>query len=495
MNLRKIFILLILSIKTISEEIADEEKFSPEKSVVRIQAIIQRWNYALPWQTEDILTGIGSGTVIKGKRILTNAHIVSDAKFILVQKNNDYKQYNASVEFIAHDCDLATLKIEDEKFFEGTIPLELADFIPRLNETVIVVGFPVGGKHISITRGVVSRIDYSTYTHSEVDEHLVIQVDAAINPGNSGGPVIYKNKIVGVAFQSLWWGENIGYAIPVPVIEHFLKDIEDGIYHGYPELGIGFMELKNNALKLSRRLPQDTGGILVHYVDPFGSAYGFIQTNDIIVSIDDYPIADDGTILMDQRRLLFAEIIERKQWGQTCKIKFLRNGVLDTVSIPLTNPSDPPFTFRNIYDRRPEYVVVAGMVFCPLTRQGFKALSRKIGSQQANILFYYVRYVKIDGYYKDRNQFIVCFDHLPHPVNTYNRKFVGKIVDEINGVKIADISQFVKMIKNNTNDFLVIKFFDDPDELILESSSLSEINKKIMNQYGIISEYYVESSN
>ena len=65
----------------------------------------------------------------------------------------------------------------------NSICLTLSSGLPRLDENVTCVGFPTGGTQISVTRGVVSRID--------VDGHSVlrIQIDAAINPGNSGGPV------------------------------------------------------------------------------------------------------------------------------------------------------------------------------------------------------------------------------------------------------------------------------------------------------------------
>jgi S1-C subfamily serine protease len=55
---------------------------------------------------------------------------------------------------------------------------------------------------MSVTQGIVSRVDFRTYSHSVVDQHLSIQIDAAINPGNSGGPVMQGHKVVGVAFRA-----------------------------------------------------------------------------------------------------------------------------------------------------------------------------------------------------------------------------------------------------------------------------------------------------
>ena len=88
--------------------------------------------------------------------------------------------------------------------------------LPRLQDMVTVVGYPVGGDNQSVTQGVVSRIEMSEYVHG-ASELLAIQIDAAINSGNSGGPAFNSAGLcVGIAFQSLKDGdsENIGYVIP-----------------------------------------------------------------------------------------------------------------------------------------------------------------------------------------------------------------------------------------------------------------------------------------
>lgn len=66
-----------------------------------------------------------------------------------------------------------------------------------------------GGDNISVTKGVVSRVEPTQYVHGAT-QLMAIQIDAAINPGNSGGPAIMGTKVVGVAFQNLSGAENIG---------------------------------------------------------------------------------------------------------------------------------------------------------------------------------------------------------------------------------------------------------------------------------------------
>ena len=200
----------------------------PAASMVRISTTAQQPDYSVPWNPGNVAGGVGAGFVIDGKRIMTNAHVVSNATFITVVKEGDPTPWEARVLHVAHDCDLAILGVYDERFFEGTKPLEFGG-IPALESTVSAYGYPIGGDRLSVTTGVVSRIDFQPYSHSEVDSHLAIQIDAAINPGNSGGPVMQNGKVVGVAFQGFSGAvaQNVGYMIPTPVIRRFLKDVEE----------------------------------------------------------------------------------------------------------------------------------------------------------------------------------------------------------------------------------------------------------------------------
>ncbi|KAF8402428.1 hypothetical protein HHK36_013386 [Tetracentron sinense] len=112
-------------------------------SVVKIFTVSSSPNYFLPWQNKPQRETMGSGFVITGKRILTNAHVVADHTFVLVRKHGSPNKHRAEVHAIGHDCDLAILVVESEEFWEGMNFLELGD-IPFLQEAVAVVGYPQG---------------------------------------------------------------------------------------------------------------------------------------------------------------------------------------------------------------------------------------------------------------------------------------------------------------------------------------------------------------
>ena len=207
-----------------------DEYSSTSDSVVKVYTAYSSQHPAMPWTNKAQEEATGSGFSIRHDGelcIVTNAHVVADATYVEVRKAGDARKYVATRRKVAHECDLATLTVEDARFWEGVSPLSLGA-MPSLQDEVAVVGYPEGGEGVSITQGVVSRIEIQRYAHSGTSL-LAVQIDAAINPGNSGGPALNADgDVVGVAFQLQQESQNIGYVIPVPTIQHFLADAVPG---------------------------------------------------------------------------------------------------------------------------------------------------------------------------------------------------------------------------------------------------------------------------
>jgi len=183
-------------------------------SVIRVHCTHSVPNYNMPWQRQKQDFSTSTGFILNSKQILTNAHAVEYGSLIQVKKRQSEKKFSAYVTAISHECDLAVLAVEDDSFWNDVEALAFGE-LPDLFEDVSVVGYPIGGDSVSITSGVVSRIEMQEYVQASA-QLLAIQIDAAINPGNSGGPVVdADNKVIGVAFQSLSSEEteNIGYVI------------------------------------------------------------------------------------------------------------------------------------------------------------------------------------------------------------------------------------------------------------------------------------------
>ena len=459
-----------------------ESQKTLEKSVVMITSVKQDFNYAAPWKQMSMARGIGSGFVIDGKRILTNAHNVSNYRYIEVKKQNLPKRYPAKVTFVGHDCDLAIINIDDNTFYDDTIPLQLGG-IPKVNTTVETYGFAVGGRQVSITEGVVSRVEMDIYSHTQAYSHLVVQTDAAINPGNSGGPVLQSGKVVGVAFQGLTEAENIGYMIPTTVIKHFLADIEDGKYDGYGSIGFSFYPgLHNKSYADYLKIPPDRQGIVILSTMMHSSVENLFKAGDVITKIDDYDIDNDGMINIYGLTLNLSEVIEQKQIGEEVKLTYYRNGENKTAiaQIALNRPILP---YSRKFDQQPRYHVFAGLVFVPVSRNFLETW----GPTWPNDIPYYLRYLFHNSLQlntdRKRKEYVVLSEILGDQANAYCGPFRNKVVQTVNEIEIHSLDDLARALTKSDGSSCVIKFMATTTPLILDRKLANLRNQSILDKY------------
>ena len=455
-----------------------------DKSVVMIRSVSQNFDYVTPWKQMTMAQGVGSGFIIEGNLILTNAHNVSNNKYIEIKKQNLPKRYPAVVTFVAHDCDLATLTVLDQSFYNDLVPLDLGD-IPQVNSTVQTYGFPVGGRQLSTTEGVVSRVQMGSYSHTQADAHLVIQTDAAINPGNSGGPVMQNGKVVGVAFQGMREADNIGYMIPTTVIRHFLKDIKDGKYDGFGSLGFSFFPgLHNPGYAEFLNVPPSRQGVVVLSTMMHSSVENIFERNVVSTRIDDYDIDNDGMVTIYGLTLHLSEIIEQKQIGETVDITFYRNGQpkTETATVALNRPI---LAYDRQYDVPPRYVVYAGLTFVPVTRNYLEVW----GSSWITDIPFYLRYLFYDSDRlntdRDRKEYVVLSEILSDEVNSYASRFEDLVVESVNGVEIRSLSDLPEALQNDMNGFCLIKFMGTPRPLVLDAEKAAQNHNEILQKYQV----------
>ncbi|GAB4242343.1 MAG: S1C family serine protease [Candidatus Methylacidiphilales bacterium] len=455
------------------------------KSVVRISVTSQQMDYRVPWNPGQLGRGVGTGFVIEGQRLMTNAHVVSDARQIIVQKDGDPRRYTARIEHVAHDCDLALLKVVEDGFFEGMEPLSFGG-IPAIESTVTVYGFPLGGDRMSVTRGVVSRIDFQLYSHSAIDAHLVIQIDAAINPGNSGGPVLQDGAVVGVAFQGFSGdvAQNVGYMIPTPVISRFLKDVEDGHYDRYVDLAIDYFPLQNEGMRRALKLADDDVGVMVSHVTSGGASDGRLEVGDVLMAIDGLPIGSDGTVILDGERVEMPEIVERKFSGDEVVFRLLRGGESKEVTVTL-KPIWPYLIQGNLYDGRPRYVMFGGLVFQPVTRNFMEAF--KPGDLRLRYL--YESFVR-EEIFRDRPELVVLSEILPDPINTFLMPLRMNLVDKINGVPIRRLEDVARAIEKNS-ERVVIELLGVGRPIVLSQKAVGEAMPRIRARYNVLEDQYL----
>jgi len=455
----------------------------PERSVIQIMTFSQQPVWDAPWRFESIRRSSGSGFFIRGKRIMTNAHVVSWAKQILVHRYQDPRPYLARVKFIAHACDLALLEVEEESFFNGLEPLKFGD-LPKVRSAVVTYGYPAGGEQISYTRGVVSRIELQTYAHSGNRTFLTVQTDAAINPGNSGGPVVQDDLVVGVAFQGMPGLENTGFFIPPPVIHHFLKDIEDGYYGGFPMAGIRVVPLQNPAYRRYLNLPDNDLGARVDSLLPVASTEKLIQPDDVVLRVGKHEVGSDGTVLYEGNRVSASAAFQTAQRGENLPVRIWRKGKETDISLPM-NVYLGDRSVGNQYDVLPRYFVYGGLVFTPLTLDYMKTLGQGWRDSANAELTYELYYRRNEAPDRSRTEPVVLASTLAHPVNANFKISSRALVDQINGIRIDRLEDVVRAFESATNTHHVIEFVPNHAFETLNRAGAEAAQAEILKTYGV----------
>jgi len=349
--------------------VAPETQAKPHKfiSVIKIICTAQSPNYSIPWQTHEVTVATGSGAVLENGLILTAAHVIANQTYVQLQKVDDPEKESAQIHAVCHECDLALLKPTNPDFLKGIEPFQLGG-IPSLRDNVYVCGFPIGGQEISITEGVVSRLEVQSYTHSR-RVLFAATVDAAINSGNSGGPVLNEsNKLIGIAFQALSDAENIGYIITTNIIQHFLEGIKKfgKDYLGFPDMGIHKQELTNPILRRHLKMQKHHTGVLVTKVFFDNSSFGFLQKHDILMEVAGHKVAHNGTVnFLSNIRTDFNAVVHQYHIGDIVPVSILRDGKEITLNVKLLPLKD--LVPLNQYDVKPKYFLYCGLCFQPLS--------------------------------------------------------------------------------------------------------------------------------
>jgi S1-C subfamily serine protease len=453
-----------------------------EDSVIKIYTTQAAPDYFTPWRLLTPRQSSGSGAVIIGNQILTNAHVVANASYVQAQKHNDARRYQARVSFISHEADLALITVDEAGFFSDLKPLAIGNLPDPLQE-VSVYGYPMGGKSLSITKGILSRVEQQVYAHAGA-YLLAGQIDAAINPGNSGGPVIVDQQIVGVVMQANSGGraENLGYFVPPSIIRHVLVDSEDGVRDGFPDLGFRTQTLDSPSAKAAYGLDKDQDGVLVIKVFEGSPAEGILQENDVILQIDDFKIADDGTIKLSEDLLTdYKHAIDLHHINESIAITYSRHGEKATISLLAERGMDSySLVAGEQFDMVPEYYIYGGILFVPLNMN----LIKRWGNDWGRTAPVSLLQARNEWSSPEQRELVVALQVLAADVNLGYHDWRNWVVERINGEPVRDFTQFSQALKNNTLENVV---FENKNgyQLVINHETALASEARILSQYRI----------
>jgi S1-C subfamily serine protease len=453
-------------------------------AVVKVFSTKRYPDVVRPWSKQQPQEVSGSGVVIEGRRILTNAHVVLYASQVQIQANQAGDKISATVEAIAPGIDLAVLKLDDPSFFDTHPPIKRASSIGQIKDAVLAYGFPTGGASLSITKGIVSRIEFTPYSTSV--SGLRIQIDAAINPGNSGGPAIVGDKMIGLAFSALNNAQNIGYIIPNEEIELFLQDIADGRYDGKAALFDELQTLENPALRTYLKLDSTVHGIIVR--QPYEGVPGNpLKEWDVITQIADTPVDDQGMIhIAGDLRVNFRYLVQKVAGNGKVALTVVRGGKPLQVVVPTS--VERSALIPDLKGDYPSYFIYGPVVFSEATTGFINALAQN--SQTLGYLALIGNPLMTERGAMptpEREQLvIVSSPFFPHKLSTGYGGAYSSVVQSVNGTPIRSLKHLVMLLRDLKDEYVVFRFDQRAGEaLVFRRKEMDAATEEILNDNGV----------
>jgi S1-C subfamily serine protease len=458
------------------------------ESVIKIFCTHTDPNFSLPWQKKRQYQSTGSGFAIGNRRLLTNAHCVEHHTQIKVKRRGDDTRFTATVLAIGEECDVAMLTVEDDVFWEDLAPLSFGS-LPNLQDPVTVVGYPVGGDTMSVSSGVVSRVEVTEYAHGH-GQLLGVQIDAAINAGNSGGPAFnLYGECVGIAFQSLKHkdAENIGYIIPTPVVSHFLRDYDrNGKYTGFPAMGIECQNLESPFLRKSMGMTEEQKGVLVRRVEPTSKAAEHLSPGDVILSFDGTDVSNDGTVPFRRgERMAFNYLVSSKFDGDKAGLRILRAKDRKVVELEVPLGSVAKVVPVHIGGRSPSYFITGGLVFTVAT---IPYLQSEYGTEE----YEYDAPVRLLSRMMydmpaTADEQVVIVGHVLASASEVTLGYDGIVNTEVvafNGTPLRNLKQLASLVDGCKDQYMRFEMADHR-LVLLEATAAREETERVLDIYGI----------
>jgi S1-C subfamily serine protease len=463
---------------------AAEPTLRIEDSVVKVFSTIRQPDTSKPWTKQSPQEATGTGVIIEGRRILTNAHVVLYASQVQVQANQAGDKLSATVEAVAPGIDLAVLKLDDDAFFDAHPPLKRANVLPEVKDAVMAYGFPTGGTSLSITKGIVSRIEFTGYNYPV--SGLRIQIDAAINPGNSGGPAVAGDKMIGLAFSTLSGAQNIGYIIPNEEIELFLMDIKDGSYHGKPAMHDELQTLENPSLRAFLKLGKSVQGIVVH--EPFvTSPPNPLKEWDVITRIGDTPVDDQGMVKVGANlRVRFQYLVQKMAKRGMVPLTVVRGGKELAVQMPVAGGR--PMLIPDLQGAYPSYFVFGPLVFSTATSQFAGGNNHLTGA----FIFFGSPLATRRGQgpaFPGEELVVVASPFFPHKLAAGYSNPAAEVVKSVNGIPIKNLRHLVQVLRDAKDEFIALAFARSGSEsMIFPRKEMLAATDEILSDNGIRSQ-------
>lgn len=456
------------------------------EGLLRINTTIQTYSVSQPWELKRPQRRRGLGAILEGGMILTTGEMAADSTYLEFESADGAHTAPAEVVAIDYEANLALLRPEDEASAEwiaelGTLRLGAP---ATIDDRVNIWQLEDNGAAVR-TEGSIRSVDLlSTFASGHF--FLSYEIKASMQSASSSYtlPVTRNGKLLGI-LTSYNSKDQISDVVAPDIVKHFLADVEDGKYEGFPSLGVATVLTEDPQFRRWLGLRDDQGGLYISRVLPgSGAAESGLQKGDVLLSIDGNPIDrrgyyDDPTY----GRLFWSHLVRgSRRVGAKLSLIVVREGKETKVEAILRRPPEPLIP-SHMYDTAPPYLIKGGFVFQELSRPYLEAFGKEWQSRgPLDLLDALNNPEDYEG--EGRKRLVFLSRVIRTPATIGYDQVSNLIVTEANGRKVTDLKSLASALAEPNDGLHSIRIEDIPYVLYLDPEA-SDMVDKVLLQRGL----------
>ncbi|MES2307326.1 MAG: hypothetical protein V4507_00550 [Verrucomicrobiota bacterium] len=457
---------------------SDSETVSMQKQIVKLEVVQKIYDAQQPWRINTKETA-RNALVLSNQKLITTAEFLSDATVIRVQKEGKGNKFEARVAWISYPLNLALISVEETSFWHGLHEANLSDDAPAIGASRI---WRWQNGILESWHAEINQIQVQATEMSPIN-HVFANAFSEIPSAGWCEVVTQGSQVVGLTTSS---ADKKLSVIPsrllLDLLEHQKND---------PKFEIGFFpfywqttENSQNAKRLN--FPGTPQGVFITQVDPTTPEANVLKVDDLLLEINGMTIESNG----DYKDPVFGSInlenlaVREGIAGSTIHFKIWRQGAEKNVQMTL-----PAFRYERSkvpdfrFDEVPEYMIVGGLVFMPLTSQYLRAF----GDQWRTAAPFRLMYHTLEPTLSEKEKIVILSGVLPDPYNLGYSEYRFLTVDSVNDEKVQTLKEMEQALQKNKGEFHKITFLlgRGPRQAILDAKTLEEANQRILKKFSI----------
>jgi len=454
-----------------------------ERSIVNVEVARKQYDYYQPWSKRTRKTH-KTGTVVGDRQILTTADELFDRTLVRLQKGGRGQWFIGEVSWIDYQANLALIGVTDPEFWKDLKPATFGHVSPS-------------GGQLQILRWREGKLEnrsaeFSQYTVREGQltpvDGIALESSSEIQGVGWGEPLVSDSKVVGIL-----WAQDGRTCIAAPALQ--VKDIleakKKGSFNGLGYFHFVWQQTENPANLARLKLSGPPRGVIVIDVPRRPDECDqVIRSQDIILNIDGFDIDSQGDYNDPEFGHLMLEALSNRHHsaGADVKVKIWREGKpMDvTYRVPkseYTNSLVP----QAVYDKEPEYLIVGGLLFQPLTEAYLQSWGREWKSRAPFRLNFY----RNETAAKDRSGLVLLSQVLPDAYNIgyQDQKFL--VIEKANGQAVHRLSELREALQHPMNGFHVFEYTkgESLQRIVVAAGEAErEATARVLKRYGVTEE-------